>query len=369
MNTNPTANYAKRALKPLRLGFVPLTDCAPVVVAQELDLFSKYGLSVTLSREIGWATIRDKITYDALDAAHALAPMPFAATLGLGSVSCECITGLVFNMHGNAITLSQELWSRGVRDARTLKQEIDRSRGRRTYTFGVVFPHSSHNFLLRQWLALGGILPDRDVRIVVVPAPSMFENLRVGNLDGYCVGEPWNSVAIKEGIGWCACTSSELAPNHPEKVLMVRKSFADQYPEEHLRLVAALLEACIYCDNPANRESIVELLARPEYVNAPAECLRQSLVGPFNYGNGRIKPVPEFHVFNRHAANEPSADKAAWILRQLVNLGAIKNNLPQPLNTAANIFRHDLFEQALQLVNELKGNETKPTPDSNFTHA
>jgi ABC-type nitrate/sulfonate/bicarbonate transport system substrate-binding protein len=150
---------------------------------------------------------------------------------------------------------------------------------------------------------------------------------------------------------------------------MVRKSFAEQYPEEHVRLIAALIEACVYCDNPANRESVVELLARPEYVNAPAECLRQSLIGPFNYGNGRIKPVPEFHVFNRHGANEPSADKAAWVLRQLANLGAIKNNPLQPQAAAANVFRPDIFEQALQLVNERKSPETKPAPDANLSSA
>lgn len=357
MNTYPAAQYGKRSLKSLRLGFVPLVDCAPLVIAKELNLFAKYGLSVALSREIGWATIRDKIIYDSLDAAHALAPMPFAATLGLGSVPSECITSLVLNMHGNALTLSSELWSRGVRDARTLRLEIERSRGSRTYTFGVVFPHSSHNFLLRQWLASGGINPDRDVRIVVVPAPSMVDNLRIGNLDGYCVGEPWNAVAVEAGIGWCAWTSAELSPNHPEKVLMVRRAFAEQFPEEHLRLIAALLEACAYCDEPANREALVSILARPEYINAPTECLRRSLIGPFDYGYERIKPVPEFHVFHRHSANEPSADKAAWVLRHLVNLGALKNQSIQPVSLAATIFREDLFQQACELMNELNPNE------------
>ena len=161
--------------KPLRVGFVPLTDCAPLVMAQELGLFAKYGLSVTLSRELGWTTVRDKIIYGELHAAHALAAMPFAATLGLGSMKCDCLAGLVLNLNGNAITLSRDLWLRGVRDAKTLREEIDRGQGKKIYTFGVVFQFSSHNFLLRQWLAAGGIDPDRDVRIVIVPAPAMFE--------------------------------------------------------------------------------------------------------------------------------------------------------------------------------------------------
>ena len=160
--------------KPLRVGYVPLIDCAPFVIAQELGLFSKYDLNVVLSRQPGWATIRDKILYGDLEAAHALAVMPFAATLGLGSIRSECITGLVLNLHGNAITLSQELRQRGVRDARSLRAEIERNRERRIYTFGVVFQWSSHHFLLRHWLSAGGIDPDKDVRIVVVGGAPLF---------------------------------------------------------------------------------------------------------------------------------------------------------------------------------------------------
>ena len=145
--------------------------------------------------------------------------MPFAATLGLGSVPSECVTGLVLNLHGNAITLSRDLWQRGVRDARTLRGEVERQRGSKTFTFGVVFHWSSHNFLLRSWLAAAGIDPGKDVRIVVVPPPAMFMNLKAGNLDGYCVGEPWNSIAIESGEGWCPGTSAQLAPGDRKSVV------------------------------------------------------------------------------------------------------------------------------------------------------
>src|SRR6266850_6607819 len=211
----------------LRLGFAPLTDCAPLVMAQELGLFRKYGLCVTLSRELGWASIRDKIIHGELDAAHAVAGMPVAATLGLGAVKCDCLTALVLNLHGNAITLSNDLWQRGVRDGATLRDHVRKARGEQMLTFGVVFPFSSHNFLLRQWLVSHGIMPDRDVRIVVVPPPQMAANLKIGNLDGFCVGEPWNSVAVQTRAGWCVTTSAELDPGHPEKVLMVRRDFAE----------------------------------------------------------------------------------------------------------------------------------------------
>jgi ABC-type nitrate/sulfonate/bicarbonate transport system substrate-binding protein len=350
---------ARRRRKPLRVGFVPLVDCAPLVMAQERGLFDKYGLTVHLSREIGWATVRDKIVYGELDAAHALAAMPFAAALGLGSIACECLTGLVLNLNGNAITLSNELWARGVRDGKTLRAEIERTRGKKIYTFGVVFPYSSHNFLLWQWLASAGVDPAKDVRIVVVPAPSMFDNLKSGNLDGYCVGEPWNSTAVQAGIGWCAVTSAQLAPFHPEKVLMMRRQFAEEHEPEHLALMAALLEACAFCDRPENHELVIGTIASPKYVNASAKALHASFTSHFDFGHGRVEPVPDFHVFSRREANEPTGEKAAWILRQLRTSGAVKNISTQQMKAVSNVFRPDLYQQAYQLLTQTKDHETQ----------
>jgi ABC-type nitrate/sulfonate/bicarbonate transport system substrate-binding protein len=350
----------------LRLGFVPLTDCAPLVLAHELGLFAKYDLQVELHREVGWASMRDRLIFGDLDAAHALATMPFAATLGLRSIPCDSITGLVLSLHGNAITLSRELRDKGVRDARTLRQVVDRARGHKIYTFGVVLTHSSHNFLLRQWLASAGLEPDRDVRIVVVPPPSMFENLRFGNLDGYCVGEPWNSLAVQAGFGWCASTSAQLAPGHPEKVLMVKREFAETHASEHLRLIAALLEACAFCDAPENHEQIIETLARPDYVNAPPEALRAGLVGPFDFGFGRSECLPDFQLFSRQDANEPSAEKAAWVVNNLVAQGAVREQAVRPMLNGHGVFRLDLFQEARQLVRDLAGNVPLPVAEQEF---
>jgi len=349
---------ARLKSKLLCLGFVPLIDCAPLVIAHEFGFFAKYDLSVELRRQAGWASIRDKILYGELDAAHALAPLPFAATLGDGSIARECVTGLVLNLHGNAITLSQELRQRGVCDARTLRQEIERNRGRRSFTFGVVFHWSSHNFLLRQWLESGGIDPDKDVSIVVVPPPSMFAALKAGNLDGYCVGEPWNSMAIESGDGWCAATSAQLAPGHPEKVLMVRRDFTETHHSEYLRLLAALLEACAFCDQPENREHLIAILTRPDYLNAPAGILRRSLAGSFDFGGDRVEVVPGFHCFGDESANEPSVNKARWILENLLRLGAIQDRTAIRTLASGSVFRTDLFEEAKQLVN---ANHTHPT--------
>lgn len=318
-------------------------------MAHELGLFRKYGLRVVLSRELGWATIRDKIIHRELDAAHALAAMPLAATLGLGSIRCDCLTGLVLNLHGNAITLSNELWRRGVRDGATLRKEIARTHRERMFTFGVVFSSSSHHFLLRGWLAGSGIRPDRDVRIVVVPPPQMVTNLKAGHLDGFCVGEPWNSVAVQAHAGWWVATSAQLDPGHPEKVLMVRTEFAEKHAEEHVALVAALLEACEFCDAVENRERIITTLCRPEYVGATPHALQHAFDEEFDFGHGRTQSVPDFNVFHRRDANEPSVEKAAWVVQHLRQSGLCRDDSTLTFALGRKVFRTDIFEKALRL--------------------
>jgi ABC-type nitrate/sulfonate/bicarbonate transport system substrate-binding protein len=333
----------------LRLGFVPLTDAAPLIMAVEAGIFKTHGLKVRLSRELGWATIRDKVIHREIDAAHAVAGMPFAATLGLGSIPCDCLTALVLNQHGNAITLSNDLWRRGVRDGATLRNEVVRSRRSGPLTFAVVFAYSSHHFLLRAWLKQSGIDPDRDVRIVIVPPPQMVASLKAGHLDGFCVGEPWNSAALDEGAGWCVATSAELAPGHPEKVLMVRREFAETRADEHLALVASLLEACEYCQAPENRAEVVSTLARREYVGVSATLLRRGLEGRFDFGHGDVHAVPEFSVFHGLHVNEPSSDKAAWVLEHLRQLQLSADSSALNIAFGERVFRDDLFEQATQL--------------------
>ena len=347
----------------LRLGFVPLTDSAPLVMAHELGLFRKYGLQVKLTRELGWASIRDRVIHRELDAAHAVSGMPFAATLGLGSVRCECLTGLVLNQHGNGITLSNDLWSRGVQDATTLREEIFRQRGRKTFTFGVVFPFSSHNFLLRGWLAAAGINPDSDVRIVVVSPPQMVANLKAGHLDGFCAGEPWNSLAVQAGAGWIAAISAELAPRHPEKVLMVRREFAEQRSDEHLALIAGLLDACAFCDDPENRGEVIAILSRPEYVGVTADALRPAFSGEFNLGHRQFRTVTQFNSFHGDDANEPSREKAAWVIQHLRNSSLCKDASALDFELGRRVFRMDIFEKASRLHRSTKHNhehETEP---------
>lgn len=332
----------------LRLGFVPLNDCSPLVMARELHLFEKHGVDVELRCEIGWATVRDKIIYGELDAAHAPAGMVVAASAGLGSIPVDCLTGLIISLNGNAITLSEALWEKGVRDGATLRKEIERRPRSHKLVFGAVFPFSSHIFILRTWLKQNGIDPDRDVQIVIVPPPQMFPNLRAGNLDGYCAGEPWNSLAVMGRAGFVVAAGSELANRHPEKALMVRRDFAGAREQEHLAMIAALAEACLFCDAPENRERIIETLAQPQYLNIPIQALRMSMKGLFDFGHGRVEKTPDFHVFSRGDANAPTAEKAAWVMRSLQESRATNDpDLPASLDPAA-MFRADIFQQATQ---------------------
>jgi len=339
-------NTASLAPRPLRVGFLALTDAAPFAVAEEFGLFAKHGVRVQLSREVGWATIREKIVYGELDAAQAPAPMLWSTTLGIDSVACPVTTGLVLNLHGNALTLSERLWAAGVRNATTLRDEARRRSGERKLTFGVVFNFSSHHLLLRSWLREGGINPERDVRIVVVPPAQMFRNLAAGTIDGYCAGEPWNSLAVREKIGWCPTWSAAQQPGHVEKVLMVTERFAETRMSEHAALIAALVEACTWCDEPANRESLAQLLARAGYINQSVRVISPALIGAFDCGHDQIEQVPDFHVFHAGQANLPSTAKATSIQHELIEAtflpaGSATAHLPRRL------FREDIFNHAI----------------------
>jgi ABC-type nitrate/sulfonate/bicarbonate transport system substrate-binding protein len=343
----PTIAQPKTALapRPLRLGFLALTDAAPLVAAQELGLFAHHGLRVQLCREVGWATIRDKVSYGELDAAHAPAPMLWAVQLGLGCAPAEVCTGLVLNLHGNAITISNRLWTAGVRDAETLRTEALGRRGETKLTFGVVFPFSSHHLQLRQWLQAARLDPERDVRIAVVPPAQMFRNLAAGTLDGYCAGEPWNTLAVQEGEGWCPAWSAQLSPGHVEKVLMVRTAFAKQRAAEHAALIAALASAAAWCDEPSHRAQLADLLASPRYLNLPAKVIAPALLGRFACGHGRSEGIPDFHVFSRGDASAPTPARAAALQSELVAAGLVPRGLA-PASLPRRLFREDLYREA-----------------------
>lgn len=322
-------------IQPVRIGFIPLTDCAPLLVAREHGLFRRHGVRVELSCEVGWATIREKLLYGQVDATHAVAGLALAMRLGLSTPPCRVVAPFVFNLHGNAITIGRDLWNRGVRDAATLKKLVRSTTGRR-FTFGMVSRYSSHYFMLRQWLIAGGVDVDQDVRIVALPPTQMAANLAAGLIDGYCVGEPWNSVAVERGIGWIAATSEQLAPEHPEKVLLTTETFIERHFDEARAIVAALREACLFCDAKENRADVARLLAESGYFGSDEEILKRSLVGPLDLGTGQSADVSRFHIFNRRDANEPTSERGRWLIDSFITHGLL---LPSQREEATSALR------------------------------
>ncbi|MEM6391753.1 MAG: CmpA/NrtA family ABC transporter substrate-binding protein [Planctomycetota bacterium] len=333
----PAAPPLRPEKRELTLGIIPLTDCAPIVVAHEKGFFQRHGLEITIAREGSWASIRDKLVFGLIDAAHMLAPMPLAISLGVSGPEHAVQATLSLDLNGNAITVSNDLFDQMAEadpdamtqrptTARALRAVIERrkQRGLGPLTLGVVFTHSTHNYQLRYWLAEAGIDPDRDVELVVVPPPRMVDHLREGRLEGFCVGEPWNSVAVRAGVGKSLITSYELWNNGPEKVLGVTEQWAQAHPQSHRALLRALLEAAAWIDEPGNRQEVTQLLARPEYVGVSPETIGMSMTGTFRYALDQpTVQMPDFNVFHRYTANYPWRSHAVWLLTQMARWGQI----------------------------------------------
>lgn len=343
----------------IRLGFVPLNDCAPLVVAHELGIFARQGLRVRLSRELGWTSVCKKLAYGELEAAHAPCGLPPSVTLGFDDPPVPCCTALVLNLNGNAITMARRFHGDGVRSVHDLARWVTRRRDG-PIVLGAVSNFSTHPRLLRGWLASANMVEGRDYRVVILPPKQILSGLSSGHLDGYCVGEPWNSEAVLRGLGFCMATSCSVVPRHPEKVLAVRGDWADAEPEQHERLVAALLEACRICDRSDAAETVIGLLARPEYLHLPAEYIRPGWTGMIPLLPGRDCHLPEFNCFHRFDTNEPGPEKAEWILRELCVDRPVGSVRPEWLGS---VFRMDVYNAA-RLRLSLSDSKKPPTTNT-----
>jgi ABC-type nitrate/sulfonate/bicarbonate transport system substrate-binding protein len=329
-------------LHTLRLGYVALADCAPLAVAREAGIFERHGLNVRLTRELGWASVRDRIYQGELDAAQAISGIAFALGLGVSGLRRGVAVPLVLNLHGNAITLSNEIDpSLLVRGA--LKRHVQTQwKKDRPFTLAATHRYSSHHILLKQWLRMQDLSAPEEVEIVFLPPALMTNHLMAGHIDGYCVGEPWNSDAVLAGIGWVPTTSAELSHGHPEKILLVSDRFIEENQEATLRLVSALLESCARCQDPACRGELIDILALPQYTGASREVLANSLGATFQTGN-RAMDASSFHIFHGPGVNAPTVDKASWSLSGLRACGVIPEISGVPLSR---IYREDLFHSA-----------------------
>ncbi len=310
----------------LEIGFLPLTACAPLVVAQEKGLFAKHGLEeVHLVREGNWRAVTDGIVGGYLDAAQMAAGMPLWLTLGgADGRPLPTMTALTITRNGNAITLDRRFYDQGVYTQSDFKDYLKRTPDQR-HTLGMVHPASMHNLLLRYWLAAAGIDPDHDVKLTTIPPAQMVANLQAGNIDGYCVGEPWNIRAAVEGIGFTAATDLEIWLGHPGKILGVREDWAAAYPNTHIALVKALLEACQYCADPANSAEIRQLLCRPEYVDTDPAYIHLNEAEANANACDLAEPMRQYahHQFYGRGINRPSRTEQLWIMTQMARWGTV----------------------------------------------
>ncbi|WPO97326.1 CmpA/NrtA family ABC transporter substrate-binding protein [Pseudescherichia sp.] len=336
--------------KEIRVGFIPLTDCASVVMAAVKKFDEKYGIKIILSKESSWASVRDKLVSGELDAAHVLYGLVYGLQLGVSGPQHDMAMLMTLNNNGQAITLSNQLKEAGVSDAASLKKTIDGS-AKGTYTFAQTFPTGTHAMWLYYWLANAGIHPFNDVRNVVVPPPQMVMNMKIGNMSGYCVGEPWNQRAILDGIGFTAATTQEIWPDHPEKILGTTSAWVAAHPNTARALTAAVLEASRWIDtSDANRIETAKTIAGRAYVNTSPETIQGRMLGDYDNGLGKKwKDAHGMRFFNDGAVNYPYLSDGMWFLTQHKRWGLIEAD-PDYLAVAKKINRTDLYKQAATAV-------------------
>jgi len=310
----------------VRIGFIPLTDCASVVIAAELGFDKKFGLKITPSKEASWASVRDKLVNGELDASHVLYGLIYGVHLGIGGAKKDMAVLMGLNHNGQAITLSNGLKEKRVSDGASLKRLIDSDK--REYTFAQTFPTGTHAMWLYYWLAANGIHPFNDVKAIVVPPPQMVANMRVGNMDGFCVGEPWGARAIFDNIGFTAVTTQEIWKDHPEKVLGTRAEFVKQCPNTARAMTAAILEASKYIDTMANRPRVSQIIAQKSYINTDASVIEGRMKGEYDNGVGRKWRDENYMKFYGDGnVNFPYLSDGMWFLTQHKRWGLLKQDV------------------------------------------
>ncbi|MFN3296883.1 ABC transporter substrate-binding protein [Caldimonas sp.] len=344
-----TAVWAQGSDKPekeeVKIGFIPLTDCASVVMASVLGFDKKYGVKIIPTKEASWAGVRDKLVNGELDMAHVLYGLIYGVHLGVSGPKKDMAVLMSLNNNGQAITLSKKLSDKGAVDGASLAKLM--ASEKRDYTFAQTFPTGTHAMWLYYWLASAGINPFKDAKVITVPPPQMVANMRVGNMDGFCVGEPWNHRAIMDGIGITAVTTQDVWTDHPEKTLGTTADFVKKYPNTCRAVVAAILEASRWIDaGLQNKLKMAEIVADRAYVNTSVDVINQRILGRYQNGLGKTWDDPHhMKFFNDGAVNFPYLSDGMWFLTQHKRWGLIKEH-PNYLEVARQINQIDLYKQA-----------------------
>lgn len=340
--------------KKIKLGFIPLTDCAPLVVAKELGLFAKYGVDVELSKESSWANIRDKVLNGELDAAHCLYSMPFSVYTGIGGKpGSEMKIAMTLNNNGQGITLSKDFCGLvGFKEVNKVAVAVKKVEARKEVTFAMTFPGGTHDIWLRYWMAAAGINP-KSVGIITIPPPQMVANMKVDNMEGYCVGEPWNGVAVAQGIGFTHIASQDLWNNHPEKALVANADFAKNNRADLKKVMKAVIEACKWLDVMSNRKKAATWLTKPYYVNAPLAVIEARLLGSNDLGcDLGVQKYKDncMRFYNNGIVNTPLKSYSMWFMAQYVRFGMLKAE-PNYAVAADKIVLDDVFAEVAKEMN------------------
>lgn len=331
--------------KEVKIGFIPLTDCASVVMASVLGLDQKYGVKIIPSKEASWAGVRDKLVNGELDFSHVLYGLVYGLQLGVGGPKKDMAVLMHLNNNGQAITLSKALADKGAVDGPSLAKVMGKEK--REYTFAGTFPTGTHAMWMHYWLAAAGINPLSEAKLITVPPPQMVANMRVGNMDGFCVGEPWNHRAIMDGIGITANTTQDIWKDHPEKVLGTTGEFAQKNPNTCRAVMMAILEAGRWIDaSLQNKTKMAETVAQKSYINTSVDAINQRILGRYQNGLGKTWDDPNhMKFFNDGAVNFPYLSDGMWFLTQHKRWGLLKSH-PDYLAVARQINRIDLYQQA-----------------------
>jgi nitrate/nitrite transport system substrate-binding protein len=358
-------SFKPPAKEPIKLGFIPLTDCSPIVMAKELGLFAKYGVEVVVTKEASWANVRDKILTGELDGAHCLYSMPFSVYTGVGGkAGDEMKIAMMLNVNGQAITLSKDFC--GKVPFRNMKKVAPvvaaKLKAEKEVTFAMTFPGGTHDLWLRNWMAAAGV-SQQTSKIITIPPPQMVANMKVGNMDGYCVGEPWGGVAVKQGIGFTQIASQDIWKDHPEKALVVNKAFSETRREDLKNVMKAILEACIWLDNPANRKKAAAIIGKQPYVNAPADVIENRLMGNYELGcdQGMQIYTDDYMLFHKKGmVNFPRKSYAIWAMAQYVRFGMLKE-APDYQAIADKLIMQDLYKEvAASMKVKVPDDDMKP---------
>jgi len=333
----------------VRIGIIALTDCSSLVMAHELGLFKKHGIESTISKEASWAVIRDRLTLGENQATHLLVGTAYAMTMGLqGSPQKPTIVPLYLNRNGQAITLTKSLLDKGLKTPAQIKPLALEAKAKNTpMTFAMTYPPGTHAMWMRYWLASGGIHPDKDISLITIPPAQMVANMKVGKMDGFCVGEPWNARAIADGIGFTAITTQQLWRDHPEKVLAFTEEFAAKNPKTVRATMRAVIEASQWIDKLENRARMAEVVSQPQYINCPKEIIYGRLLGEYDYGDGRKEKDKYYMTFFDRHTNFPQRSHGVWWLSQFRRWGMVKEP-PDYKGLVERVHRSDIFREVAQ---------------------